>query len=219
MIRDIDVLAREWADRHVAADHELAHLLGSPAPWERIVVLGDSAAAGVRDPTPGYRDLSWSDRLAAGLTLARPGAVLVNLGRRGLTAAEVREGQLDAALALAPDLAIVIAGGNDLLLGDFHPNKVRDELTAILAPLRATGADTLTLDLLDTGTMGDGLARLAALTREASTALGGWHAPLREHPAARDADLFAADGLHLNARGHAIVATALARYLGEVRRG
>jgi lysophospholipase L1-like esterase len=218
VIGDVDVLGREWADRHVASDRELARLLGPSVPWERVVVLGDSAAEGVREGSPGYRDLSWSDRLAAALTLARPGAVLFNLGRRGLRAPEVRAQQLETALALGPDLAIVIAGANDLARREYDPNMVRDELTAILAPLRATGADTLTMDLLDTPVFGTRLGQLAQLTREASTALGGWHAPLREHPAAGDADLRASDDLHLNARGHAIVATALVRFLGEVRR-
>ena len=84
MIRDIDVLAREWADPHVAADHELARMMRPPVRWERVVVLGDSVAEGVREPSPGYRDLSWADRLRAAFALARPGATLFNLGRRDL---------------------------------------------------------------------------------------------------------------------------------------
>ncbi|MET0603957.1 MAG: SGNH/GDSL hydrolase family protein [Baekduia sp.] len=231
MIKDIDVLAREWADPHVVNDADLGRLLGPDVPWERVVVLGDSIAAGVREPSPGYRDLAWSERLAAGLAVARPGGVVVdNLGRRDLTAAEVRETQLDAALALVPDLVIVAAGGNDMLRREFDPNMVRDELSAILGPLRAAGADVLTFDLLDnTGTglvperfvavLRERLVALAEATRAASAAVGGWHVPLREHPAAGDVDIFAGDGLHLNARGHAIVAAALARYLGAARGG
>jgi lysophospholipase L1-like esterase len=230
MIKDIDVLAREWADPHVVNDAELGRLLGPDVRWERVVVLGDSIAAGVREPSPGYRDLSWSDRLAAGLAVARRGAVVCNLGRRDLTAAEVREAQLEEALALGPDLAVVAAGGNDLLRREFDPNMVRDELSAILTPLRAAGADILTFDLLDnTGTglvqerfvevLRERLVQLAEATRAASAAVGGWHVPLREHPAANDVDIFARDGLHLNARGHAIVGTALARHLGPARGG
>jgi len=228
MIKDIDILAREWADPHVANDQELGRLLG--VGWERVVVLGDSIAAGVREPSPGYRDLSWSDRLAAGLALVQPSGVVHNLGRRDLTAAEVRESQLEEALALGPDLAIVAAGGNDLLRREFDPGAVGEELAGILGPLRAAGADLLTFDLLDnTGTgliperfvavLRERLAQLADATRAASTGVGGWHAPLREHVAASDADIFAGDGLHLNARGHAIVGTELARCLGVARAG
>jgi lysophospholipase L1-like esterase len=230
MIKDVDILAREWADPYVVGDEELARLLGPAVPWERVVVLGDSIAAGVREPSPGYRDVSWSDRLGAGLALARPGAVVHNLGRRDLTAFEIRESQLEAALALRPDLAIVAAGGNDLLRREFDPGVVGEELSAIVGPLRASGADVLTFDLFDnTGTglvperfvavLGERLVELADVTRAASTAVGGWHAPLRAHPAAGDVGIFATDGLHLNARGHAIVATALARHLGVARGG
>jgi lysophospholipase L1-like esterase len=212
MIRDVDVLVREWADPHVAADHELAALM---APWERVVVIGDSIAEGVREPAPGYRDRSWADRLGA----------TANLGRRSLTAAEVRATQLDAALALAPDLAIVVAGGNDLRRPAFDPDALRAELLALLGPLRATGADVLTMDLFDSAhnphvaprvaaTMSARLTQLVDVTRAVSAEAGGWHARLRDHPAATDTDIYARDGLHLNARGHAIVATALARRLG-----
>ncbi len=230
MIKDIDILAREWADPHVANDEELARLLGPDVGWERVVVLGDSIAAGVREPSPGYRDLSWVDRLAAGLAFARPGAVVHNLGRRDLTAAEVREAQLEEALALGPDLAIVAVGGNDLLRREFDPNLVCDELSAILGPLRAAGADVVTFGLLDNTATGlvperfvtvlrERLVELADVTRAVSMAVGGWHVSLREHPAAGDVDIFASDGLHLNARGHAIVGTALARHLGAARVG
>jgi lysophospholipase L1-like esterase len=229
MIHDIDVLAREWADPHVGADHELARALGPPAPWARVVVLGDSIAEGVREAAPGYRDLSWADRLAAAFALARPGAAVTNLGRRSLTAAEVRAEQLDAALASHPDLAIVVAGGNDLRRPEFDPEALRAELLALLMPLRAAGADVLTMDLFDSAhnpyvapriaaVFSARLAQLIDVTRAASAEAGGWHARLRDHPAATDTDIYAGDGLHLNARGHGIVATEVARRLGAARR-
>jgi lysophospholipase L1-like esterase len=225
MIADVDVLAHEWADPHVGGDRELAELLAATR-WDRVVVLGDSVASGVREGVAGYRDLSWADRLAAGLTLARPHAALFNLGRRDRTASEVRQTQLDAALALGPDLAIVLAGGNDLLRREFDPVAVRAELVAMIRSLRAAGADVLTMDLFDitisghvperfVAVMSERLAQLAALTREVNESEGGMHVRLREHPAASDTDIYSSDGLHLNARGHAIVATALARHLGE----
>jgi lysophospholipase L1-like esterase len=228
MIRDIDVLAREWADPHVAADHELARLMDPPAPWERVVVLGDSIAEGLREPVPGYRDLSWADRLAAGFTFARPGAVLFNLGRRDRTAAEIRETQLVRALALRPGLAIVTAGGNDTLKRTFDPDALAAELRALVEPLREAGADVLTFDLYAwehnpymsprlAPVMGPRLTAVTEIVRALSAELGGIHARLREGPAAHDRDRFSSDGLHLNARGHGIVATDLARTLGAAR--
>jgi lysophospholipase L1-like esterase len=229
MIRDIDVLAREWADPHVAADHELARMMDPPAPWERVVVVGDSIAEGVREPVPGYRDLSWVDRLSAALTFARPGAVLFNLGWRNLKAAEIRAAQLERALALRPGLAIVTAGGNDAIRRSWDADAVERELRAILTALREQGADVLTFDLYEWDAnpymsphahhVGPQLTELTEITRALSAEVGGMHARLRDSPAARDPDRFSRDGLHLNARGHGIVATDLARTLGNAGPG
>jgi lysophospholipase L1-like esterase len=229
MIHRIDVLAREWADPHALADHELARLLDPPVPWERVVVLGDSIAEGLREPVPGYRDLSWVDRLAEGLRFARPGALLFNLGRRSLTAAEIRASQLEAALALRPGLVVVTAGGNDALRRTFDPAALAAELRALLTPLRERGADVVTMDLFDTSNnphiperyaerTAQRITELVEVTRAVSAELGGLHARLRDHPLAADPGIFAADGLHLTARGHAYVAEAVARRLQAARR-
>ncbi|HEY6761298.1 MAG TPA: SGNH/GDSL hydrolase family protein [Baekduia sp.] len=228
MIKDVDVLAREWADPHVGADHELARMMDPPVPWERAVVLGDSIAEGLREPVPGYRDLSWADRVSAALTFARPGAVLFNLGRRDLLAAEVRERQLERALSLRPGLAIVTAGGNDALRRRFDPDRLADDLRALLTPLRDAGADVLTTDMYEwdvnpymparfAPVWGPNLTATTEVIRAVSAEVGGLHARLREGPAARDVDRFSTDGLHLNARGHGILATDLARALGAAR--
>src|SRR3712207_2377913 len=87
---------------------ELVALLGG-APWRRLAVLGDSIAEGVGEPHPGYRDLSWIDRIAEPLRAAAGGLAVTNLGRRDLLAREVRERQLLPALAFEPDLTIVAA--------------------------------------------------------------------------------------------------------------
>jgi lysophospholipase L1-like esterase len=228
MIGEIDVLAREWADPYALADHDLAALLDPPSPWERVVVVGDSIAEGLREPVAGYRDLSWAERLAAGFALARPGAVQFNVGRRNLTAAGIRAAQLETALALHPDLVVVTAGGNDTLQRTWDADRVAEDLRALLVPLRESGADVLTMDLFDTTNnpyiadryavvMAARLTELVDVTRAVSAEVGGRHARLRDHPAAGDPDIFATDGLHLNARGHAIVAACLARRLGAAR--
>jgi len=81
--------------------------------FRRVVVMGDSVAAGVREPTPGYLDLSTADRLEDALAAGRPDLSFTNLGVSGLKIAEVTATQLDPALALQPDLAVVSAGAND----------------------------------------------------------------------------------------------------------
>ena len=203
-------------DPEVLSDHDLAALL-SGAPWRRLAVLGDSIAEGVREPLDGYRDLSWIDRIAAPLREVAPGLAVLNLGRRDLLAAEVRASQLAPALAFRPDLAIVAAGGNDSLRRSFDPGAVERELVVIVGPLRRAGADVLMLELMDIVASGlvpagqaavvDGrMRRLAELTRRVAGRHGAILVEMRGHPASADPGVYARDRLHLNARGHAIVA-------------
>ena len=214
---------REAADPYVASDAALAALLRG-APWRHVVALGDSVVQGVREAVRGYRDRSWLDRLGAALTLAEPATRVHNLGRRDLTAAQVRSAQLGPALGLRPDLAIVVAGGNDLLRRSFDPAALHADLVSIIAPLRMAGAEVLTMDLWDItvsehvdprrrDVMRERLDAYVSVARAVSVEQGTLHARLRDHPAATDPSVFSSDGLHLNARGHAIVAAGVARRL------
>ena len=186
------------------------------APWRRIVVVGDSIAEGVREVAPGWPDLSWVDHVVASL----PAAEMLNLGRRNLFAAEVRERQLEAALAFEPDLAIVSAGGNDSLRRSFDPVVLLDELDAIVGPLRETGADVLMIELMDivrSGLVpeayGPPSRALADVTREVAARHGALLVRMRAHPAGADPGVYASDRLHLNTRGHAIVGEEAVRTL------
>jgi lysophospholipase L1-like esterase len=188
--------------------------------WTRLAVLGDSVAAGTREPHPGYRDLSWIDRVAEAL----PEPEVLNLARRGLRASEVREHQLADALAFRPDLAIVAAGGNDALHRSFDEEEVAVELDHIVAPLRAAGADVVMIELLDIVASGliapdhapavsARLSALARVTRAVARLHGAILIRMRTHPASLDPGIYASDRLHLNARGHAIVAAEALRVL------
>jgi lysophospholipase L1-like esterase len=194
------------------------------APWRRVVVLGDSIAEGVREAHDGYRDLSWIDRIAEPLQAAGHGFALMNLGMRDLLAAEVHERQLETALAFRPDLAIVAAGGNDALRQSFDPAAVEGELDAIVGRLGRAGADVLMIELLDIVASGlvapeyaervdARLRSLAGLTRTVAARHGAMLLAMRSHPASADPGVYSSDRLHLNARGHAIVATEAVRTL------
>lgn len=194
------------------------------APWRRIAVIGDSIAEGVREAYPGYRDLSWTDRIVEPLEALAPGVAVLNLGVRNLLAAEVRERQLEPALAFEPDLAIVAAGGNDSLRPSYEPAAVEAELDAMVSALRAAGADVLMIELLDIVAAGlipeehapafdARQASLAAVTRAVAERHGALVVDMRSHPASKDIDVFSSDRLHLNARGHAIVAAESVRVL------
>jgi lysophospholipase L1-like esterase len=217
------VYRREGEDPYVAGDGALAALLAG-VRWRRVVALGDSIVQGVRDAVPGYRNRSWVDRVGAALRLAEPAAEVHNLGWRDLTAAQVRAAQLGPALALAPDLALVVAGGNDLLRRGFDPGALHADLVSIVAPLRMAGAEVLTMDLWDItvsahvapryrDVMRERLEDYVSVARAVAAEQDTIHVRLREHPAATDPSVFASDGLHLNARGHAIVAAEVVRAL------
>jgi len=210
-------------DTDILSDHELATVLRD-APWQRLAVIGDSVAEGVREPAAGYLDLSWVDRIEASLRSAAPRLAVLNLGLRNLRAAEVRARQLEPALAFRPDLAIVAAGGNDALRRSFDPGAVERELVAIVGPLRRAGADVVLLELMDIVASGlvpaaqaavvDGrMRRLAELTRRVAGRHGAILVEMRGHPASADPGVYARDRLHLNARGHAIVAGEAVRAL------
>ena len=196
------------------------------APWRRVAVLGDSIAEGVREPHPGFSDRSWIDRITDALDAAVHGVSVLNLGRRDLLAAEVRERQLVPALASEPDLAIITAGGNDALRRSFSAQHVEHELDGIVGPLRRAGADVLMIELMDI--VASGLVRgehfervdarlrsLAEVTRTVAARHAAMLVEMRTHPASADPGVYSSDRLHLNARGHAIVGTQAVRVLGS----
>jgi lysophospholipase L1-like esterase len=212
-------------DTQVLPFANLAALLHD-ARWQRLAVLGDSIAEGVREPSPGFSDLSWIDRIAEPLRAVVSGLAVMNLGRRDLPAREVRERQLVPALAFGPDLTIVAAGGNDALRRSFDPAAVARELDGIVAPLRRAGSDVLMLELMDivasglvpeehAATADERFAALASVTRATALRHGAILVAMRGHPASADPDVYASDRLHLNAHGHAIVGTEAVRALSH----
>ncbi|APE38538.1 G-D-S-L family lipolytic protein [Nocardia mangyaensis] len=203
------------------------------APWRRMVTLGDSVAEGIREPSPGFADLSWSERIETAMREIQPGFASMNLGKRDLTTAEVRATQLDAALDFRPDLAFVACGGNDMLRPHFDPVQVRADLTAIVSALREQGADVVTCGLLDltqaelvpakyAQSVSAATRALARLTEEVSRELGAIFVQFLDHPLTADPSLYSSDKLHFNTRGHAFSAAlnieALARHLAGTRR-
>jgi len=177
--------------------------------WHRIAVLGDSIAVHPGDPVDGYPTQTWTERLV----LALAPDEYRNLGVSGARAAEIRAGQLAPALAFRPDLAIVAAGANDAARRTFRPDLVEADLARMIEPLSRGGALVVTLGCFDlSGTLGPDAARrmraLGMLTKRLCRRNGGLHVDFAEHPDQRDGVL-GSDGLHINARGHAIVAATL----------
>lgn len=210
---------RELRDPYCQWPAASAALMRS-APWRRLVVLGDSVAAGVREPSNGYRDLDAAARVAEALRAAHPSFGYRNLAERDLRTAEIRDRQLRPALEFRPDLVVIAAGGNDALRRSFDEERFHDELTSIAGPLVAQGAQLVTIGLFDlarsglvpephAGPMAERFDRLDAVTGRIAAEHGGVHVGNHGHPLAADPGIFASDRIHCNARGHAIAAANL----------
>lgn len=187
----------------------------------RYVALGDSTVEGLEDPGPGGVYVGWADRLAGHLAQAGPGLLYANLAVRGQTAAEVRATQLDAAVAMRPDVAVVVAGVNDVLRPRFDPAALRADLHAMHEALADAGARVATFTMPDMTRVAP-LARvlrgrleaLNDVTRETAVRFGTLVADLAAEPLAADPALWHDDRLHGNSEGHRRVALALAEVLG-----
>lgn len=189
--------------------------------FERYVAIGDSTVEGLDDPDGhgGYR--GWADRLAERLAVEQGSVLYANLGIRGRTTPQIRGQQLDAALAMRPNLAAVVSGTNDLLKSSFDPAVLRDDVEAMQRALIGSGATVITFTLPDLGgvmplarTLRTRLARMNDAIRDASARTGAIVCDFAAHPVASDPRLWSDDRLHANAAGHARIADALADHLG-----
>ncbi|WP_415949710.1 SGNH/GDSL hydrolase family protein [Streptomyces sp. KLOTTS4A1] len=188
--------------------------------YERYVALGDSQTEGLGDgdDTGGLR--GFADRLAEQLAELNPGLLYANLAVRGRLAGQVRAGQLDAALALEPDVATVVAGMNDLLRPKFDADEVVGHLDTMFAALTAQGARVATVTFPD-------IARITPLARplrgrvlalnqgirEAARRPGIHLADTAPHEVVTDSRLWSPDRLHAAPLGHERIAASLAHAL------
>ncbi len=179
--------------------------------------LGDSITLGIGDPVPAGGDRTgwrgWALLLADGLIEPE----LHILAASGARVADIERDQLPRALALRPDIASVVFGINDTLRPGFDPELIESSAARTVGALRASGAQVLTMRLPDAGRMlrlPGALARpLAARTQQINTVLDGiavrfgtLHFDAAGTPEAYDRQMWAADRLHPNERGHRLIA-------------
>jgi lysophospholipase L1-like esterase len=188
---------------------------------KRFVAMGDSFTEGVGDDDPaapnGVR--GWADRTAEQLA-TDPGFRYANLAIRGKLMGQVLAEQLEPALAMAPDLVTLYAGGNDLMRPKVDIDALMVAYEHAVTRIRATGARLV----LFTGVDGveDALFRKirgrVAIYNEHVRGIAARHGALLVDMWAmrqlRDRRLWAPDRLHLNAFGHTEVARAVLDVLG-----
>jgi lysophospholipase L1-like esterase len=189
----------------------------------RYVALGDSLTEGIGDFADDGRPRGWADRFAQGLATRRGELEYANLAVRGLTTAQVLATQLRPAVALAPDLASVIVGMNDLLRPRFDAGRIRRDLGAIYGELAATGAEVLTATLPEPGIGVPLPARMrASFVRRGRRLNDAIRQAAAEHriqclDLARftptDPAIWSADRLHPSAFGHQLIADRFLAFL------
>src|SRR5690625_2158042 len=121
------------------------------------VALGDSVTEGMSDPypdsdsVPNGRFRGWADRVAEHLASRIDEVRYANLAVRGKLIRQIRDEQVAEAVAMAPDLITLCAGGNDTLRPGGDPDEVVRIFESIVAELTATGAHVVVFTGFDTG--------------------------------------------------------------------
>ena len=111
--------------------------------------VGDSFTEGVGDELPDGRVRGWADLVALGLALAaadraEPTQVTyANLAIRGRLLAPIVAGQMDAAIALTPQLLSINGGGNDIMRPRVSIDSITDFTDELDTFLEEEGAPAL----------------------------------------------------------------------------
>lgn len=173
------------------------------------------------DAGPDGTFVGWADRFAHRLAERERGLLYANLGVRGQTAREVRDTQLERALAMQPDFALMVAGVNDLLRPRLHRTELRENLLACYRGLREAGAQVLSFTMPDMAQVAPlavalrgRLGFLNEVIREAESRYGVLVVDFASEPLAGHPALWYDDRLHGNSEGHRRVAIALAAAMG-----
>ncbi|MEM7412095.1 MAG: SGNH/GDSL hydrolase family protein [Myxococcota bacterium] len=182
---------------------------------KRYVALGDSQTEGLHDYHPDGSPRGWADRFAEHLSDASPDLRYANLAVRGKRTREVLEDQLEAALALSPDLATVVSGVNDVVRPGADVAAVAGDLEHMYRELTHTGCFVMgcTFPLPTVGLtrrFAPSLRALNAAVREAAARHGVLLVEIENMPSAADLRLWNADRIHLNPEGHRLLGAAFA---------
>ncbi|MFI5778764.1 SGNH/GDSL hydrolase family protein [Nocardia sp. NPDC051570] len=210
----------EDTDPYCLSEDDAAALLRG-APWRRFGVVGDSLSAGTGDPTPGYADGGWADRVVAALRRVEPDLRYLNTSEFGVTTARTVSGQFDRILDFGPDLLHLPCGPNDIVRRqpDFGEiEKIMRRMYDLAAGTRAR-LTTFTLGrayvipafpdwherIL---TMNDITRRLAA--EYDALVIDMWPHPVNDRP-----NLLSEDRIHFSTSGQAVMAAEVIKALAR----
>lgn len=190
--------------------------------FHRYVALGDSFTEGVGDPDPtrpnGLR--GWADLVAERLAALTPDFTYANLAIRGRKLDGVLAEQVAPAVAMAPDLVTIYAGGNDMLRPKVDLDAMMARYDDALGRLAATGAHLVMWTAHDPSAsrLYAPLRGRFAIYNELARELADKHdATLIDFWRMRDYhgwELWSDDRLHMNAAGHQRMAIEVLDALG-----
>ncbi len=170
------------------------------------------------DGRGGYR--GWSQRLAERIATTQSGLLYANLAVRGRTTRQIREQQLERALALHPDLATLFSGTNDVMQRRFDVSGFATDVREMQRALREAGATVVTFTLPDLSPLllvarpfAPRIRAMNEALRDACRATGTRCVDFAAHAVATDPRLWNEDRIHANPAGHARIAEALAEAL------
>ncbi|MGW4119266.1 SGNH/GDSL hydrolase family protein [Nocardia sp. NPDC004711] len=191
------------------------------ARWGRYAVVGDSLSAGIGDPTPGYRDEGWPDRVAEILRTVRPDLDYLNVSEVGATTAQTLENQAARLLEFCPDLVHLPCGANDIVRRTPDFDEIERTLRQMYDLAKQTGA------LLTTFTLGrayvvpvfpDWPERVAAvneIVRGLAAEYDALVVDMWDHPVNDRANLLSADRIHFSTSGQAVMAAEVVKKLAN----
>lgn len=211
----------EQSDPFCLSPAQAAELLAG-APWHRFAAVGDSLAAGIGDPSPGYATRGWADRLADVLRRIHPDLAYLNTGQVGATATRTLATQANRMIAFGPDLIHLSCGANDLFRPEPDFTTIERTLRRLYELAAGTGA-RLTTFTLGKAFVVPGLpdwpqrvTALNALTRRLARDHDVMLIDMWDHPINVRPNLLSADRIHFSASGQAVMASEVIRALATL---
>lgn len=188
--------------------------MSSDHPWARFVAIGDSFTEGIGDPeraSPGG-NRGWADRVAEVLGDGTNDFAYANLAIRGRLLQQIIDEQVEPALALAPDLISISAGGNDIIRPGSDPDEVASRFEHGLTRLVSDGATVVMFNGPDIGmtpVLGRVRGKVAIYNENLRFLAKKYDAIVADMWALRelqDTQMWAPDRLHFSPIGHHTIA-------------
>jgi len=192
------------------------------APWDRFAVIGDSLSAGTGDPSPGYEDACWPDRVAGILRRVRPDLEYLNTAESGATTAQTLEKQIDRTLEFDPDLLHLPCGANDLIRRQPDFDEIERTMRQMYELASGAGAQLTTFTLGRAYVVpvfpdwSERIAKVNDITRSLAREFDAVLVDMWDHPINDRDDLLSEDRIHFSTSGQAAMATEVVKGLAAV---